>query len=398
MERTEKIADYFQYELTPLPTSLFKGYFMGKSKKSSLATYMNTFSNRNNKRKRKVNKGFHTRSAKHLYMENLECSKEENQESNEAEIQNDEEIQGLQHLKETDSIFVIDRDALLHRVVWNTARSYGEILRQYKRHIESNYEECIIVFDGYLAGPSTKHHEHQRRKNGCANITIDVNFQACESQHIFLLNDHNKSRFIDLLSEHLVNAGHQVKKINGDADTLIVSTTKDMAIAGKNAITVADDTDVLVMLLHFWNSEMVNISLLSRKKAERLIDIGEVADKIDWVVLRSLLFIHAFCGCDTTSTVHGKRKTSIVRLLQKNQDVKEACKTFMNESATKDEVKKAGCLVFVLLYGGRISDTLSHLRYLNYKKLAATTKKSLPENYHHLKQRPSIIAGESTYR
>ena len=91
-------------------------------------------------------------------------------------------------------------------------------------------------------------------------MTIDVNLQTRESQHIFLSNDHNKSRFIDLLSEHLVNAGHQVKKSNDDADTLIVSTTIDMAIAGKNVITVADDTDVLVMLLHFWNSEMGNIS------------------------------------------------------------------------------------------------------------------------------------------
>ena len=92
----------------------------------------------------------------------------------------------------------------------------------------------------------------------------------------------------------LTFSGHQVKKCNDDAHALIVSTTIDMAIAGKNVITVADDTDVLVMLLHFWNSEMGNISLLSRKKAERLIDDDKVADKIDRVVLRSLLFIHAF--------------------------------------------------------------------------------------------------------
>ena len=149
-------------------------------------------------------------------MENLECSKEENEESNEAEIENDEEIrEGLQHLKEIDSIFVIDGGALLHRVVCYTAGSYGKILRQYERHIESNYGGCITVFDGYLAGPSTKDYEHQKRKKGnkgCANMTIDVNLQTRESQHIFLSNDHNKSRFIDLLSEHLVNAGHQVKK------------------------------------------------------------------------------------------------------------------------------------------------------------------------------------------
>ena len=133
IERTEKIADYFQYELIPLPTSLFKDSFMRKSKKSSLATYLTRFSNRNNKRKRKVNKGFHTWSAKRLYMENLECSEEENEESDEAEIENNEETQeGLQHLKETGSIFGIDGGALLHRVVWNTAGSYGEILLQHK--------------------------------------------------------------------------------------------------------------------------------------------------------------------------------------------------------------------------------------------------------------------------
>ena len=56
---------------------------------------------------------------------------------------------------------------------------------------------------------------------------------------------------------------HQVKKNNVDGDKLIVSTTIDMTIAGKNLITVADDTDVLVMLLHFWNSEMGNISNVS---------------------------------------------------------------------------------------------------------------------------------------
>ena len=69
-----------------------------------------------------------------------------------------------------------------------------------------------------------------------------------------------------------------------------------MGIADKDVIMVADGTDVLIMLLHFWNSEMGNISLVSRKKAERLTDIGEVADKIHRVALRSLLFLQALCN------------------------------------------------------------------------------------------------------
>ena len=117
-----------------------------------------------------------------------------------------------------------------------------------------------------------------------------------------------------------------MKKSNDDADTLIIFTTIDMAIAGKNVITVADDTDVLVMLLHFWNSEVGNISLLSRKKAERLIDIGKVADKIDKVVLRSLLFIHAFCGCVTTSAVHGKGKKTLCDYFRRTRTSKKLVK------------------------------------------------------------------------
>ena len=61
-----------------------------------------------------------------------------------------------------------------------------------------------------------------------------------------------------------------------------------MAIASKSIIAIANDTDVLVMLLHFWNSKMGKIGLFSRKKTERLIDTGKVADKIDRVVMRSL--------------------------------------------------------------------------------------------------------------
>lgn len=62
----------------------------------------------------------------------------------------------------------------------------------------------------------------ERRNKGCAKISIDVNLQVHESQHMFLSNVHNKSRFIELVSEHLANAGHQLKKSNDDADTIIV--------------------------------------------------------------------------------------------------------------------------------------------------------------------------------
>lgn len=59
-----------------------------------------------------------------------------------------------------------------------------------------------------------------------------------------------------------------MKKSNDDDNKLIASTNVDMAVADKNVIMVAVDTDMLVMVLHFWNFEMENISILSRKKTD----------------------------------------------------------------------------------------------------------------------------------
>ena len=52
-ERSEKMGDYFNYELLPEPTSLFKDSMMRKSNKSTLATYLIT---RYDKKKRRLDK------------------------------------------------------------------------------------------------------------------------------------------------------------------------------------------------------------------------------------------------------------------------------------------------------------------------------------------------------
>ena len=48
-----------------------------------------------------------------------------------------------------------------------------------------------------------------------------------------------------------------------DADTMIVNTVINMAKQGKECTAVADDTDVLVLLVHFFENEMANIYFLS---------------------------------------------------------------------------------------------------------------------------------------
>ena len=42
------------------------------------------------------------------------------------------------------------------------------VIDQYCEYIQNNYGSCIVVFDGYGNGASTKDHEHRRRNKGMA--------------------------------------------------------------------------------------------------------------------------------------------------------------------------------------------------------------------------------------
>ena len=63
-----------------------------------------------------------------------------------------------------------------------------------------------------------------------------------------------------------------------DADTHIISAAIVLASDGKHTTVIADDTDILVVLLIHWNADMADIHLRSeRKEAQKiplkLIDI-----------------------------------------------------------------------------------------------------------------------------
>ena len=58
--------------------------------------------------------------------------------------------------------FVIDGDALLHRVCWVKGFNFKKIANSYIQYVRKHYGKCYIVFDGYELF-STKSVEQQRR-------------------------------------------------------------------------------------------------------------------------------------------------------------------------------------------------------------------------------------------
>ena len=82
------------------------------------------------------------------------------------------------------------------------------------------------------------------------------------TQKSFLNNSKSKEKFINLLSDELELLGNVVAQCTGDADTTIVSKVLDYACAGNSVKLIRADTDLLIMLLYFWNGEMAEITML----------------------------------------------------------------------------------------------------------------------------------------
>ena len=98
------------------------------------------------------------------------------------------------------------------------------------------------------------------------------------------------------------------------------------------------------------------------------LDIGVSSLHLKPHTKHLILFMHAFTGCDTTSGIYEKGKGSIVRLIEQSPDAQSVAEVFMNGRATKEQIGDAGCKMFVLLYGGRLGNSLSSTRHRNYRE------------------------------
>ena len=216
-QREEDMAQFFCYELTTIPTSLFKDNSLRKTDKAQLAK----------------------------------------------SLKNGVEPSALS----SQAKYVLDGGALIHRVKWMKKGTYRDVLKQYVSYVRAKYNNCCIVFDGYVQGPSIKDSEHQRRvRKACADIQLSECMDAYLNQETFS-NRWNKAQFISLLSRYLVSDAQIVYNSTGDADTLIASCVLQIALEGQEVNVIADDTDVLILLIHHWRESMADVYFLSEPRS-----------------------------------------------------------------------------------------------------------------------------------
>ena len=251
VERNFDIEPYFKYELAQMPTALFNDYQMRKPNKSVLGK---------------------------LLLKDVPTEQ-----------------------PPPDSLFVIDGGALLHLLKWRKGITFLEITEEYRKLLYERYGSCTVVFDGYGNGPSVKDHEHIRRKKKClAEIDVKASIIFQHNQQEFLANEQNKSKFITLLSRHLQGYGHVVDQSLNDADTLIVKRALQSARADQSTVVVADNTDIVVLLLHHYHKdEMANIFFQSEatrrsNRGLRVVNIAKAVVRHGVELLGTLPFLHAW--------------------------------------------------------------------------------------------------------
>lgn len=258
----EDAMKYFDYEMTPEPTAIFKDGMLRKPTKSTLR---NSLLDRIHPASGVV---FHT------------C--------------------------------VVDGGALLHKVHWPAKCTFLDIVHQYLsylKHKYRNYQRVCVVFDGYTDSSSNKSQEHLRRVGvTAANIDIQESVNVSSSREVILRNPLNKEKMITLISKHLKNAGFTTFQSSSDADALITEKAIEYA-ADVPVVVCADDTDILVLLLYHWQKHLKSLYCRSErgaetKKAKQLVywNIGELVHTMP--DRKYILFAHAWCGRDTTSALY----------------------------------------------------------------------------------------------
>lgn len=186
-----------------------------------------------------------------------------------------------------------------------------------------------------------------------------------------------------MLAEKLEHAGCDVHHAGGDADLLIVQTAIASA-ARQDTVLIADDTDLLVLLLYhavriqhniFFKPEPRKQSL----KLPRTWDIKAARSLLGDTDCDDILFVHSILGCDTTSRPFGIGKKTALMKIQKDILFLENAQVFARTDCSKEDIIKAGEAALVSLYKGGLCEPINELRICRfYDKTTSSTASVQP--------------------
>ena len=275
---------------------------------------------------------------------------------------------------------VVDGGSLIHRLPWKKEDTYENICDMYIKYVDKHYPNAIVVFDGYIQGPSTKDMTHIRRAKGTVGprVSFVATMPFKSKKEHFLTNSGNKQQFIDLLKEKMDEHGIKTLSADGDADVLIAETGVHYSSFGTTHV-IGEDTDVLVLLCHFGNNNSKGLIFRSDRisSKSRVWDIDVLRCTLGKELCHMMPVIHAICGCDTTSRLFGIGKGLALKKVQKELYFKTQIEILSKDTLNMVEVENAGERALACLYGGKRNETLDELRLRKFTEKVATSASSV---------------------
>ena len=174
---------------------------------------------------------------------------------------------------------------------------------------------------------------------------------------------------------------NDLKTAQEEADVIMVQQMLVLAFAGASRIrVVSDDTDVFILLLHFYHAYQLscNLSMESTTIGSRtVIDIGSTVNQHQ-DIMKGLLACHALSGCDTVAKFTGIGKATALKVLKSHNF---PLLTIGNPDAAFGEVVEEATAFVAACYGikdicfGSMSDVRYHVWSVKVgKKTTASPK------------------------
>ena len=138
---------------------------------------------------------------------------------------------------------------------------------------------------------------------------------------------------------------------------------------------IGEDTDLLVLLLYHYTVAGKELYFRSDKENPHIYDIRKLKTLFEDHVCTSLLFAHAFTGCDTTSRIFGIGKKSAFQKVIANDAVFSSCsRIFCSPNSDHSTIEIAGAKAMLSLCNRPELESLASLRYSFICKKTANAK------------------------
>lgn len=258
--------------------------------------------------------------------------------------------------------YVIDGGSLLHRLKWEPNSPYLRIAKSYANFVTARYFRPTVIFDGY-ATPTVKDSTHVRRSpNPGPTVTMMHKAEFRSRRETVLSNAQNKDQLIKMITPFLSTANCIAMQSRDDADL-------DLALAAcksakhRSTTLLGEDTDLLILALYHFDSNSESLYFRSEKQnCSRIYDVKWIAERLGDDIRYTLLFVHSFSGCDTTSRVSGLSKQRALQSMYDSPQLRSIASKFTTPGQSPEKITEIGIEAMALLFGRKTSETLATLR------------------------------------